>query len=157
MAQPVGGLRVVESHHGAFGQHRYDALHAKLRGLLHHHVHAFTARDALRQCHMQRRLPIHIQVFAYRHPYGIARECLHGGRVLTARIVEQDQRLPGTQAQDARDMIGSRAVEFQLHAAADGHFGVDPVHAHVASSSPSRATSTMSSMCSGSMMYGGMK
>ena len=91
------------------------------------------------------------QVLAHRDAHRFSPERHHRGGVFAARIVEQDQRIPGAQAQHAGDMIGGGAVQIHMDPPADRHFDVDPVQSHVASSSPSRATCTMRSMCSGSM------
>ena len=74
-----GGLRGVETHDAPPADHRHDARHAELRGLLHDHVHPVGARDALNQRDGERRLPVDMTRFAHHGGHPRAADALDGG------------------------------------------------------------------------------
>ena len=69
--------------------------------------------------------------------------------MLAAAAIEKHERIAGPQAQHPRDVVGGLAVDRQPAAGRQRSADVHPGQSHVASSMPSRATSTMRSISSG--------
>ncbi len=129
----------------------------QLGRLLHHEIHALTARDALGKRDRKRRLALGAVLLADHDRDRIVVYRMDAGGVLTALAVEDDERIADPQAQHAHHVAGSAAGELDARLRGERRFDVDARQSHVARSMPSRATSAMRSISCGVTTYGGMK
>ncbi len=136
---------------------RGEGRDAELGGLLHHQVHALAARDALRERERERRLALGAACLAHRHGDGVLGDPGDRGGELPAGAIKESEAVPGAQPQHAADVRRRAPREGHLRAAPERGFHEHPAQSHVASPIPSRATSTMRSISSGVITYGGMK
>ncbi len=89
--------------------------------------------------------------------HGVAMHFIDPATILTTAPVEHRKRITHAQPQDAGNVISSAAIDGQTLSGLQIPPDINPGQAHVASSIPSRATVTISSISSGVITYGGMK
>ena len=103
------GLGRIEAHHAALAQHRNDARHAELRGLLHDEIHPVAARHALHQGDCERRFAVDRR--GPRPPprvHASPAHALDGGGEFAAVPGEQHQRIAAARAQHLGQVRGGR-------------------------------------------------
>ncbi len=143
------GLLGIEAHDAAFRQDRNDTGRAELRGFLEDPVHALPAGHALGQGQNEGRLALHGARLMDAHPHRVLAEFLDRGAEFTATPIEYGERIAGSEAQDAHDVVGSGARDEYMLSRREVCLNVHACQAHVAFSMPSRATSTIRSISSG--------
>ncbi len=89
--------------------------------------------------------------------HGVTAHFLDLPTKLAAAPIKNGESVSHAQSQDAHDMIPGTALDRQALADSQVRVDIHPGQAHVASSIPSRATVTISSISSGVITYGGMK
>jgi hypothetical protein len=108
------GPLAVEFHDAVIRQHRGDAVHAQLRGLLHDEVHAVAARDALHQVDLQVRLRRIRDGVVNRERHAVFAEAADRCGPFAVVAVEDVHGIADTQAQDAAQVTRGFLSEIQL-------------------------------------------